>query len=75
MQRFVGASALLRTTYTSQRRIPSRFDAGAEERGGSGRQVAHDARNAYNYASKSEDAAFLMVFGSICARSAEVLVY
>ena len=50
---------------------PKQLDARAEERDG---RWSMGLGNAYTYASKSEDAAFLLVFGNIFARSAGVLV-
>ena len=50
---------------------PKQLDARAEERDG---KWSMRLGNAYTYASKSEDAAFLSVFGNIFARSAGVLV-
>ena len=72
LQLFAGASALPRKPFAASRKILSRLDAGADEREG---EWLMRQGNAYKYASKFEDAAFLLEFGSICAACGGLLVF
>ena len=56
----------------ASRRIASRLDAGADARE---RKWLMRLGNAYKYASKFADAAFLLDFGSICAACGGLLAF